>query len=197
MIALGASFAFHEQRDDAACDQARDDAADQRQRHGRRDLAPCQMLGGDRADGDAIDQERGRVVEQALALQNLDHAVRQLHLAQDRDRGGRVRRGHDGAERNRGGPGHVRHQPVRDVGHSGRGQADGGDDQGGDRNPIVAEIAQRGVEGGIEQDRCDKKSQCQVGLQRPGRARRHKRNQRAPDREKGRVGDLDPPRQRR
>lgn len=52
---------------------------------------------------------------------------------------------------------------MRDVGHSGRGQADRGDDEGGDRNPIVAEIAQRGVEGGIEQDRCDKRANARSG----------------------------------
>ena len=116
-----------------------------------------------RADGDAIDQQRAGVVEQALAFEDLQHAIGQLDLAQDRDRGGRIRRRDDGAERDRGGPRHVRQQPVRHKRDRSRGQADGDDDQGRDRHPVVAEIAQGGVEGGVEQHRRDEQRQRQIG----------------------------------
>src|SRR5713226_7432145 len=63
--------------------------------------------------------------------------------------------------------------------------------------PVVAEVAQRGVEGGIQQHRRDEQRQRQIGLQRPGRAGWYEGQQQAADGEKGRVGHLDPPGQRR
>jgi hypothetical protein len=60
-----------------------------------------------------------------------------------------------------------------------------------------SQVAQRGVEGGIQQDRRHEQRQRQIGLQRPGRAGWHKGQQHAADGEKGRVGHLDPPGQRR
>ena len=71
------------------------------------------MLDHGRADRDAIDQERAGVVEQAFAFEDLQDPVRQVDLAEDGGRRRRVGRRDDGAERDRGGPGHVRQQPVR------------------------------------------------------------------------------------
>ena len=49
----------------------------------------------------------------------------QVELAQHRGGGGGIGRRDDGAERDRGGPGHVRHEPVRDdTATAGGGEAD-------------------------------------------------------------------------
>ena len=60
------------------------------------------------ADGELVDEQRRGIVEKALALEDLEQPVGQLHLAEDRRRGSRVGRRDDGAEGNRDGPGHLR-----------------------------------------------------------------------------------------
>ena len=98
-------------------------------------LAPCQRASSDGADRDPVDQQRAGVVEQALAFEDLQQAIRQLDLAA----GSRSRPRHPAARRWR----RARSRPAQ--GMSGisqcatsatadRGQADRGNDQGCDRN---------------------------------------------------------------
>ena len=66
-----------------------------------------------RHDRDPIDEQGAGVVEQALALQDLQQPVGQLDLAHHGGGRRRVGRRDDRAEGDGDGPGHVRHQPVR------------------------------------------------------------------------------------
>ena len=125
------------------------------------------MLHRGGADRDPIDQERAGVIEQALAFQDFEDPVRQVDLAQDSGGRGGIRWRNDGTECDRSRPRHLRDQPMRQHGDDGCGNADGKQHQRRDRHPIVAEIAQRSVVGGIEQYRCDEQRQCESGLQRP------------------------------
>ncbi len=175
----------------------RNEAAEQRQCDCGGEGLPAEMPGHGDADGDAIDQERAGIVEQAFALQDFQDAIGQFHRAQDR--GGRcgVRRRDDGPEHDRRRPRQVRHQPVRDHGDAGGRHANSDKHQGGDRQPVVPEIAQRGVIGRVEQHRRNEQRQRQFRLQCPGRGARQEGQQHASNSEKGRVGNADPPRHRR
>ena len=62
-----------------------------------------------RRHGDAIDDQRRRVIEQALALDERDQAMRRGQRAQDDGRGDGVGRRDDRAERDRDRPGHLWH----------------------------------------------------------------------------------------
>jgi hypothetical protein len=121
------------------------------------------------SDGDAIDQQRAGVVEQALAFEDLENTIGQIDLAQDRRRRRRVGRRHDGAKRDRRRPRHVRQQPVDQHRYRGGGETYRDEYQRRDRQPVVAEVAHRGVECGVQQDRGHEQRQRQIGLQRPGR----------------------------
>ena len=68
------------------------------------DLAERERRRRDRAEREPVDQQRGRIVEQALAFENRSEPMRRPQLAHDRRRGGRIRRRDDGAERDRGAP---------------------------------------------------------------------------------------------
>ena len=142
------------------------------------------------ADRDPVDQERAGVVEQAFAFEDFQDPIGQLDLPQNGRRRRGVRRRDDGAERDRGRPRHVRHQPADQERHRGGGQADRDKHQGGDRQPIVAKVAQRGVEGGIEQHRRYEQRQREVRLQRPGRPERHEGQQHAAKCKECRIGHL-------
>jgi hypothetical protein len=85
---------------------------------------------------------------------------------------------------------------VHEHRHRRGGEADRDEDQRRDRQPVVAEIAQRGIECRIQQYRRDEQRQRQIRFQRPRRARWYERQQHAADRKKRRVGHLQPPRQR-
>ena len=58
-----------------------------------------------RGDRETVDEQRTRIVEEALALDDHQHTVRRAQLPEHRGRGGRVGRGHDRAERDGRGPG--------------------------------------------------------------------------------------------
>ena len=136
---------------------------------GRHELVHLHVLGGNQADRDAVDQECAGIVEQAFALEDLLDAVRQVDLAQDR--GGRrgVGRCHDGAERDRDRPWHVRAKPVRDDSDGGGRDPDRDQHQRRDRQPVVPEVAQRGIESRIQQHRRHEQRQRQLRLQHPRR----------------------------
>ena len=148
-----------------------------------------------RRHGQAIDQQRAGVVQQALAFENRQDALRRLQRPQHR--GGRrgIGRRDDGAERDRRRPRQLGHEHARDDGDGGRREAHRDDDEAGDRRPVVAEVARRGVVGRVEQDRRDEQRQRQLGSDgeraaRPARTRGSRRRgrerpDRAPDSTRG------------
>ena len=64
-------------------------------------LQPPNVAGHRRAHREPVDEQRARVVEQALALEDHQDAVRRAELPEHRGRGRRVGRRDDGAERDR------------------------------------------------------------------------------------------------
>ena len=129
---------------------------DDHEAHGR--LAEVQRAGAGRGadrgdDGEAVHREGGRVVHEALALEDDHEPARKVQPAGDRGGGDRVGRGDDGAERDRHRPAQLGHQGNRhDRDRHGRGdhQADG---QQGDRPDVAPQVADREEERAGEEDR--------------------------------------------
>ena len=110
----------------------------------------------DRPERGAEGDQRGRVVEQALALEDGDDPAR--HADAPRDGGGRdgVRRRDDGAERDRGGEGQPGQQEDGDAGHGERGDEDEPDGEQRDLPPVAPDVDEgRPDRGGVEQRRQD------------------------------------------
>ena len=79
----------------------RDDAAGDGEQEGWRDRLMEKPIGGDRAYRESINQQRARVVQQTLAFEDGQQALRRPQPAKHRCRRGGVRRSDDGAERDR------------------------------------------------------------------------------------------------
>ena len=183
----------HDEEHQAGQHQASHQAADQRQPHHRRRIPEEQGTGGG-YDGHPIDQERGRVVEQAFPLQYREDAPWGPELAEHGGGCGRVGRRDDRAERDCRGDRQAGHLPP-DDGDRGRGQEDRDERQRRDRHGVAAQVAWRCVEGGVEKHRGHEKRQRKVGLDADRRRERQERQDRAGDRQQRRVRDLQPPRQ--
>ena len=102
-----------------------------------------ERAGGRRGDREAIDHESGRVVHQALALEDRHDAARHAHALEDGGRGDRVGRRHDGAECERAGPAERRHEHVRDDGDRASGEDHETEGEEEDRPQVGFEITQR------------------------------------------------------
>ena len=137
--------------------------------------APRSPTGRHRADGEAVDQQRARVVQQALAFQDAQQALRRTQRAQHRGRGHRVGRGDDGTQRDGCSPGQARHEDVGDDGHRSRREAHRDDHQADERHPVVAKIPQRRVIAGIDQDGRHEKGQHQIGRKAQRSAHRERK----------------------
>ena len=165
-----------------------DHAADHREQEGWRNRADGKAVGRDGSHGEAIDQQRAGVVQQALAFEDGQDAMRRSQLTQH----GRCRRGvgrrDDGAERNRRGPRHGGHQRARHHGDGDGGEAHGDHDQTGDRRPVVPEVSRRCVVRRVEQDGRHEERQGELGRDGERRRAGHKREERAAEREKHRIG---------
>ena len=182
MIAVGTCSirSQHPQREPAKR-RAGDDAAGNREQKRRRHVADREAVCRDRADGEPIDQQRARVVQQAFAFEDRQESMRRPQRPKHRGGGDRIGRSDDGAERDRRRPGHFRDQRAHDDRHGGGGESDGEDDEAGDREPVVAQIPEGCVVGGIEEDRRDEERQRQFRRKRERRGDRNKREQRSAD----------------
>ena len=85
-----------------------DHAAGHREQEGRGHCGDGEAIRRDGADGEAVDQERARVVQQALAFEDRQDAMRRPQRAEHGRRGDGVGWSDDGAERNRRRPWHRR-----------------------------------------------------------------------------------------
>ena len=148
------------------------------------------------AHGEPVDEQRARVVQQALAFEDGEEAMRWSQLPQHGGCGRGVRWCHDGAERDRRGPRHGGDQRAHHHRDGDGGEAYRNNDQTGDRCPVVAEIPGRRVIRSIEQD--GRHEQRQGELRQHGERRRpwHEREEGATDREKRRIGCADTARRR-
>ena len=148
-----------------------DHAAGDREQEGRRNGGDGEAVGRDGADGEPVDQQRARVVQQALAFEDRQDAMRRPQLAEHGGCGDGVGRSDDGAERNRRRPRHRRDERAGDDGDGGGRESDREDDQARDRRPVVLEIPERRVVRRVEQDGGDEQRQRQLGGQRERRRR--------------------------
>ena len=89
-------------------DRAEDQAADYTYRKGRRGVREGEGRGGRRDHRTTVDQERAGIIEQALAFQDFQDAMRKADLAKYCRRRRGVGWSDDGAERDRGSPWHSR-----------------------------------------------------------------------------------------
>ncbi len=143
------------------------------------------------ADGQPVDQQGTRVVEQALPLENRQDAMRWPQLPQDRRRRGRIGGRHDGAERDGRRPWHGRHESARHNGDGQRGQDDADQRETHDGDPVVLEIARRCVVRRVQQHRRDEQRQRHLRLDRERRRSRHESQDGADERQKRGVWRAD------
>ena len=162
----------------------------------RHDAPSGQDAGDHRADREPVDQQRARVVEEALAFEDDEQPVRRPELLEHRGGGRRVGRRDDGAERDRGRPRHVGHEHPRHDGDDDDRERDGTEGEARDRAPVRAQVARRGVEGGVDQHRRDEQRERQLGIEHEGRHAGEERQRGAGEGHQRRVGRADPPRQR-
>ena len=168
-----------------------DEAAGDREEKCRSDVANREGIRRDGANRQPVNQQRGRVVQQAFAFEHREDAVRQSQLAQHGGCRDRIWWRDHRAQRDRRRPRHRRHNPACDDGDGGRRQTDGDDDQPRDRRPVVPEIPERRVVRRVEQDGRDEERECELGRERERRCDRKEREQRPAEREEHRIRGAD------
>ena len=144
---------------------------EQHREHGQPERKPVTR----RADREAVDEQRARVVEEALAFEDHEQPVRRAKLLEHRRRRRGVGRRDDRAERDRGRPRHVGHQHPRDDRDDDDRERDRAERQARDRAPVRAQVARRGVERGVEQHGRDEQRERELGIEHQ---RRHAGDQR-------------------
>ena len=126
-----------------------------------------------RGGGDPEQDERCRVVDQALPLQDRDHLPRQADPSGHRRRGDRVRRGHHRPEGQADGEGQLRQEQAYDQRDRERREDHESDRQQQDRPEVVAERRHRGLHRGHVEQRRQDPDQNRVGVEPDVRKTRH------------------------
>ncbi len=101
---------------------------------------------GDGSDGEAIKDERGRIVRQSLAFEDDEEPAGELHPAGNRKGGNGVRRRHDSAQKEADRPGNI-HDPMRRGGNRERREHDASHGEKRNRAQIELELAPAHQEG--------------------------------------------------
>ena len=143
------------------------------------------------SDGEAIEDERGRIVSERFAFEHDEDAARDLHSARDGERGDGVGRGDDGAKHEAHGPRKI-HQPMRCRRDRERGEDDAADGEKPDRTQVEAELApahleRRGVDDGRQHEQ-----QHDLGRELDRRQAGHEREQDAGDDQRNGWRNLEP-----
>jgi hypothetical protein len=125
--------AFQEAHREPAEHGTRDEAPRNAEQKGRRHVRRRKAVRGHGAHGEPVDEEGARIVEQTLAFENREEALRGTQRTQHGRRGNGVRRSDDGAEGECRRPRHRGHERVNDHGDSGRRKHDRNDDERGNR----------------------------------------------------------------
>ena len=175
-------------------ERPRHEAADDTDQEGRRHLGKGEMAGHRRRHAEPVDQQRGGVVQKALAAQDRGEAVRQGDVVEHRQRRHGVRRSDDRPEHDGGSERHVRHEPQsdrRDRRGRRRHRADG---EPGDGAGIAHEITQRRAVAGIHQHRCEEQGERQLRVEREARHAGHEGEPDATQGEEGWIGRAQAPR---
>ena len=144
-----------------------------------------------RRDRDLVGDQGRRVVDQALALEDVDDSPRRADALKDRCGRDRVRGRDDRPERERDRPRELDHLVGNDGDGRRRDQHEP-DRVEGDRPRAVAQAAQVGEERGRVQQRRQEDQQHQVGVELDARDPRHQPEQQATEHERDRVRDPQP-----
>ncbi len=139
-----------------------DAAADHDGKHGYR-IHEAEAAGQDGAHCQPVDQQRGSVVEETFTFQHHADAMRRIHLLHDSQRCDRIGRRQYRPEGDGGGQGKFRKQQMHGDGYARRGQCHRDQHQQQDLHAVAAQVAQRSVEGGVQQHRRDKQGKDDVG----------------------------------
>ena len=150
--------------------------------------------GHNRDDCDAQQDQRGPVVHEALALDDVDQPSRHPEPPSDRSRRDRVGRGDDRAEDEGLGPGKVGNC-VRDHCNADRCHGYEPEREQGDRPQVLPQLPEPGeVRRDVEKRRQDA-DQHDLGRHRHRRHARREAEQKAPENEQDRVRDPQRPRE--
>ena len=142
--------------------------------------------GGDR---DLVGDQRGRVVDQRLALDDRHDPAGDADAARDRGGGDGVGGGDDRAEDEGGGPRHVVDHGVGDERDRERGRQHQPDREHADLAHVLAQLAQAGEEARAVEQRREEDEQDEVRLQLGVRDPRDPRDGEAAEDEEDRVRD--------
>ena len=145
--------------------------------------------GDHRGDGEAVGDERGAVVDQALALDQRDQARRQPEPLGDRAGGGRIGRRDDCSEHERLRPAEAGDDCVRDGGDGKHRDEHEPDREEPDRLHVRPELAQRGEERAAVEQRRQHRDEHEVRVQVHLGRMRHEADHRAAEHQHDRVRD--------
>lgn len=109
-----------------------------------------------------VDEERARVIQQALAFEDCQDSVGRPQRAEHGGRGSGVGWGDHGAKHDCGRPGHLRHQRASDQGHCGGCQSYRKHNQAHKRRPVVLQVPRGRVIRRIQQHGRDEKRKCEL-----------------------------------
>ena len=142
------------------------DPAGGRQDEVERRVGEREAAGHDGGHGHAVGHERGRVVEEPLALDRAHDPPRHLEAAQDRRGRERVRGRHDRAQHERRLPGHAGHERVRGPRHRAHGQQHEPDRAERHRAQVGPQEAEVGEDRRRVEERWEEDHQHHLGIQR-------------------------------
>ncbi len=166
-------------------------AAGDREQKGRRNCTGRKTVCGNGSDSEAVDQECGRVVQQAFAFEDRQDAMRRSQWAKHGRCGDGVGWRDNGAERNRRSPWQRRDQCANDNSNGDGRESNRDNDQARDRRPVVPEVPERRVIRRIEQYGGDEERQRELGRERDRRCYWNEREQRPAEREEDRIWGAD------
>jgi hypothetical protein len=139
-----------------------------------------------------VRDERGPVVDEALAFDDRHDATRRTQPPHDRGRRDRVRGRDDRAEHEGRRPGQLRHDCVRDDRDGDHGQQDEPDREHPDRPHIRAQVSERREEGRRVEERRQHPDEHELGRQLEFRHARGEAEREPAEHEQDRIGDVDP-----
>ncbi len=149
--------------------------------------------GEDGGHRELVDHQAGSIVDQALPFEDLHDASRNVEPRQDRRRRYGIRGRHDGAERERGGPGQIRDEELEGGAHRQGGGDHQADGEQPDRPDVRLEIAPRSQQGSLVEDRGQDQHQQELRVELQLRQPRHEPERAAADHQRDRIGELEMP----
>ena len=166
------------------------------EQQGRHHVPADHHTAGCRRDREPVDEERARVVEEALSLEDHEQPVRRVGAARA-PRWPRRRRAAPRWRRARWRP--PRGGRARTTGrrrHGRHGESDREQRQARHRAPVVPQVPRRRVERRVEQHRRHEERQRQLGIEGDGWSAGDQRERGAGQREERGIGQVDSPGQR-